>query len=169
LKVKVMALTLVALLCGCTAGTTGQGPVGTPPATTAGCATVLTTDINLYSPLMSSAFGIHIFATDGNGNPVKGKWTATWGQFCTAKQENGDGWKIGEGKAEWDGASDIWWQFSTTPNPNGEMPSAVSVYFNGGGAGQTLLLEKAGPMTVKVSGSDAAVTAPPPTPTAAAN
>lgn len=171
-----LAAALIPASFGCSAGSSGTvqntSPTGsagqtgsTAPATAGGV--TLKTDIDLYTPSMSSAFGIHIFATDSGGNPVKGNWTATWGQFCTATQDNG--WKISEPKAEWDDASDIWWQFSTVPNPNGEMPSAVSVYFNGGGGGQTLLLEKCGPMTLKVSGTDATwPPAPSPTPAASA-
>ena len=121
----------------------------------------LTTDVDLYSPAMSSAIGIHIFAKGPGGKPIEGHWTATWGQFCTASQTADGGWKISAPQSEWDGASDIWWQFSSTPNPNGEMPSAVSIWFNGPG-GATLLLVKSGPMTLQVSGTDA--TPPPASP-----
>lgn len=148
----IAVLLIAAALCGCAAGIAVTGPA-TPPST-AGIVS-LSTDIDVYSPLMSSAFGIHILAEDGNGNPVKGNWTATWGQFCTAEQVSEGSWKVGDAKETWEDASDIWWQFSSKPNPNGEMPSAVSVYFSGGGMTQTLLLEKCGPMTLKVSGADA--------------
>jgi hypothetical protein len=142
-------LVALAFLPAVSSGCAAQSPVATAPAVR------LTADIAEYSPLMSSAFGIHISAAGPDGQPVEGDWTATWGQFCMAARD-GAGWKISEPGQEWEGASDIWWQFSPELPINGEMPSAVSIWFNGGGGSATLLLEKAGPMTLRVSGTDTA-------------
>ena len=144
-----MACSLAASLSGCLASPAASpGATGTAlPSCTAAPLVPLSTDITRYSPLMSSAFGIHIYAKDLNGNPVKGNWTATWGQFCTASDEGGS-WKIEEGKAAWDGVSDIWWQF---PPSGGVTPSTITITFSSGIGNQSLLLEKTDDISVKVS------------------
>ena len=90
----------------------------------------LTTDIQKYSPLMSSAFGIHIFAKDGAGNPIKGKWTTNWGVFIPASITDG-GYKLSDPVKEVSDAADAYWSFNTEVDSNtGEpMPQTILVNF----------------------------------------
>ena len=50
----------------------------------------LTTNIQVYTPALSSVQGITITARDGLGNPLPGDWKASWGVFLGPVSEQGN-------------------------------------------------------------------------------
>jgi hypothetical protein len=89
----------------------------------------LTASPSRYSPLMSSAFGIHITAADAQGNPVEGDWTASWGYFLPATELEGGAWQIGDPQDKVKNSSEAYWSFMSS-----DVPDTIQVRFAYAGA-----------------------------------
>jgi hypothetical protein len=154
------------------AAPSAASPPGTIAATTVspgvtempGGAITITAAPSRYSPLLSSAFGIHLTAADAQGNPVAGTWTASWGRFVTGVETAGGTWDIGDPQPEARDTAQIYWTFIEQ-----DIPDIIEVRYEREGRVTVLLLKKdpEHEYFVRVAGPDEPHGTPEPTPTPA--